>query len=229
MSFYATFAKNLKMKKILCVLMLMLCSAYGFAQEDKNYNAEQGKRLPGSITLTNGEVKEGFIQRYSKIKSQKKVKFFANVDDKKGIEYKPDQVSSYQVADAYYQTLPYEGLTQKTKVFIERTAQGAVSTFTYYIYKDDVKTSEAVVGTVNGNEIILDFDGQSLAGEMILLKKNGEQLNLSSAKVVMSFKNVMSKYLSECPTLATKISKKESGYNLLGLMKILEEYNNCGI
>ena len=217
-----------KMKKLLCVLMLMFGLTYGSAQ-DVNYNAEQGKRLPGAITLNNGEFKEGFIQRYSKVKSQKKVKFFANVDDKKGVEYKPDQVSSYQVADAYYQTLPYEGLTQKTKVFIEKTAQGAASTFTYYIYKDDMKTTETLVGTGNGNQITIDFDGQILAGEMILLKKNGEQLNLSAAKVVLSFKSVMSKYLSECATLATKIANKESGYNLLGLMKILEEYNNCGL
>jgi len=215
--------------KHLFYVLLMFVSTYSFAQKDENYNAEQGKRLPGAITLTSGEVKEGFIQRYSKIKSQKKVKFFANVDDKKGIEYKPEQLSSYQVADAYYQTLPYEGLTQKTKVFIERTAQGAVSTFTYYIYKDDMKPGETVIGTTNGNEIVLDFDGKTLAGEMILLKKNGEQLNLSSTKVVMSFKNVMSKYLSECAALSTKIANKEKGYNLLGLMKIIEEYNNCGI
>src|SRR5690606_35343420 len=99
----------------------------------------------------------------------------------------------------------------------------------YYIYKDDMKPSETVIGTTNGNEIVLDFDGKTLAGEMILLKKNGEQLNLSSTKAVMSIKNVLSKYLSECATLSTKIANKEKDYNLLGLMKIIEEYNNCGI
>ena len=149
------------------------------------------------------------------------------VDDKKYAEYKPDQVKSYQVADAYYQSLPYEGFTQKSKVFIERTLTGKLSIFTYYLYTKDSKPTEYTVTSGGKSTVILDFDGESLSGEMIMVKEDGEQLNLSSMKVVMSFKSVMSKYVTQCSTLSQKIANKESGYGILNIMKITEEYNNC--
>lgn len=178
--------------------------------------------------LANGTVREGFVYRTSKIKSQKKVRFYENTSVKTYTDYKPDELQSYQVADAYYQSLPYEGLTQKSKVFVERTLNGKLSWFTYYLYTKDAKPTEYEITDSSGKKIILrDEDGESLAGEIILLKENGEQLNMSSVKLLMGFKNVMSKYLSECAPLAQKIANKESGYSVLNIMKITEEYNSC--
>jgi hypothetical protein len=215
------------MKKLLSLLMLMGITYTAFAQNESG-NAGQGKQLPGTVTLNNGEVKEGFIRRFSKIKSQKKVRFYANVDDKKYIEFKPDEVKSYTVADAFYQSLPYEGFTQKTKVFIERTKAGKLSLFTYYILTSDGDRPQAF--TPNKKEtsgVELDFTGESLSGEMIMLKENGDQLNLSSPKLLMGFKSVMSKYLAECAILSQKIANKESGYGVLNIIKITDEYNAC--
>jgi hypothetical protein len=213
------------MKKILSFLMVLAFAAVGFSQED---NVEQGKKLPGSVTLNNGEVQEGFLYRYSKIKSQKKVRFYKNVNDKKYTEYKPDELKSYQIADVYYESLPYEGFTQKSKVFLERTLTGKLSWFTYYLYVKDAKPKEYEITDRSGKKVTLvDDDGESLSGEIILLKDNGEQLNMSSLKLVMGFKTVMSKYLSECAALSQKITNKESGYSVLNILKITEEYNNC--
>jgi hypothetical protein len=213
------------MKKILTLLMLLTVVSFGYSQ-DENENVEQGKKLPGSVKLNNGEVVEGFIYRSSKIKSQKKVRLYKDVNDKKFTEYKPDQLISYQVADAYYHAIPYEGFTQKTKVFIERTLAGKLSMYTYYLYTSDVKT-EDMFAKSEKKSVELDFDGKSLSGEMIMLKENNEQLNLSSVKVLMGFKNVMSKYVSDCPALSQKIANKESGYGVLNVIKIAEENNTC--
>lgn len=212
------------MKKIFAMLMVFTIF-FGYSQTE---NPEQWKKLPGSITLNDGTVKEGFIMRYSKIKSQKKVRFFEANNDKKYTEYKPDQLTSYVVADAFYKAIPYEGFTQKTKVFIERTQAGKLSLYTYYILSSDSDKSPAF--TPNKKEtsgVALDFTGESLSAEMIMLKENGDQLNLASPKMILSFKSVMSKYLADCATLSKKIADKESGYGMLNIMKITEEYNNC--
>jgi hypothetical protein len=211
-------------KKFLILLLAFSATAV-FAQEG---NAEQGKKLPGSVVLNNGTVRQGFIYRTSKIKSQKKVRFYENTSVKTYTDYKPDELKSYQVADAYYQSLPYEGFTQKSKVFVERTLSGKLSWFTYYLYTKDAKPTEYQITDSSGKKVtIRDDDGESLSGEIILFKENGEQLNMSSVKLLMGFKNVMSKYLSECPSLAQKIANKESGYTVLNILKITEEYNTC--
>jgi hypothetical protein len=213
------------MKNIWSLILILAFSVHGFAQGE---NAEQGKRMPGSVVLNNGEVREGFVYRYSKIKSQKKVRFYNTAADKKYTEYKPDELKSYQVADAFYQSLPYEGLTQKSKVFVERTLKGKLSWFTYYLYVKDARPQEYEITTSSGQKVTLvDDDGESLSGEIIMLKETGEQLNMSSLKVVMGFKTVMSKYLAECPSLSQKVANKESGYSVLNILKITEEYNNC--
>ncbi len=210
------------MKKIFTLTILMLFMTLGFSQ---NRNKEQGDKLPGSVKLNSGEVIEGYILRYSKIKSQKKVHFYKNIDSKDYTEYKPEQLISYQVADAYYQSLPYEGFTQKTKVFIERSLDGKVSLFTYYIYVEELKTED--LREKPESKISLDFDGKKLQSELIMLKENNEQLNLTSMKVIMGFKNIMSKYLSECNVVSNKIANKEDGYGVLSIMKIVKEYNLC--
>jgi hypothetical protein len=211
-------------KKIL-LLLLAFSATIGLAQER---NAEQGKKLPGSVILNTGEVREGFILRTSKIKSQKKVRFYETTAAKNYTDYKPDELESYQVADAYYQSLPYEGFTQKSKVFIERTLSGRLSWFTYYLYTKDAKPQEYEITDSSGKKVVIrDEDGESLSGEIILLKENAEQLNMSSVKVIMGFKTVMSKYLSDCAPLSQKIANKESGYSVLNILKITEEYNAC--
>lgn len=212
------------MKKIF-TLLLVFTFFFGHSQTE---NPEQWKKLPGSITLNDGTVKEGFIMRYSKIKSQKKVRFFEANNDKKYTEYKPDQLTSYLVADAFYKSIPYEGMTQKTKVFIERTTEGKLSLYTYYLLSSDGDKPQAF--TPNKKEtsgVELDFTGESLSAEMIMLKDNGDQLNLASPKMILSFKSVMSKYLADCASLSQKIANKEGGYGVLNIMKITEEYNKC--
>jgi len=208
--------------------MLLMAFTVATSVAAQEGNAQQGKKLPGSVVLNDGTLREGFIYRSGKIKSQKKVRFYETTAAKTYTDYKPDELQSYQVADAYYRSLPYEGFTQKSKVFLERTLSGKLSWFTYYLYTKDAKPQEYQITDASGKKVtIRDEDGESLSGEIILLRDNNDQLNMSSVKVLMGFKTVMSKYLSDCATLSQKIANKESGYNVLNLMKITEEYNNC--
>lgn len=74
-------------------------------------------------------------------------------------------------------------------------------------------------------EVILDFDGSKIQTELMAVKDGKKQLKFTSPKVLFSFKNVMSKYVSDYPELAKKIKNKEKGYRILAILKIINEYN----
>ncbi|MGB6269539.1 MAG: hypothetical protein WBF67_11080, partial [Olleya sp.] len=74
-------------------------------------------------------------------------------------------------------------------------------------------------------EIILDFDGTKIQTETLAVKDGDDYLKFASPKLLFSFKNVMSKYVSDYPELAKKIEDKEKGYKVLAILKIIDEYN----
>lgn len=209
--------------KHLVLVLAVLVSGLGFSQIDDNWE-DVSEKLPGYVITNNGEKIEGYLKRFLKIKSQRKVKFFKTLDDKP-VVYDPKDLKAYKIENDYYETHPYEGLNGKTKVFLLRTVEGKINLFDYYIRVEDDKGRELTLSKEGNKEISLDFDGTKIQTEILAVKDGKEYLKFTSPKLMFSFKGVMSKYVSDYPELAKKIKNKEKGYRILGILKIVNEYN----
>lgn len=209
--------------KHLVLVFAVLISGLGFSQIDDNWE-DVSEKLPGYVITNKGEKIEGYLKRFLKIKSQRKVKFFKTLDDKP-VVYEPNDLKAYKIENDYYETHPYEGLSGNTKVFLLRTVEGKISLFDYYIRVEDDKGAEMTLSKKGNTEISLDFDGSEIQTEILAVKDGNDYLKFASTKVLFSFKGVMSKYVSDYPELAKKIKNKEKGYNVLGILKIVNEYN----
>jgi len=210
------------MKKLVLLFALMI-SGLAFSQIDDNWE-ERSEKQPGYVITNKGEKIEGYLKRFLKIKSQRKVKFFKTLDTDP-VVYRAKDLKAYQIADDYYETHPYEGLSGKTKVFLLRTLEGKINLFDYYIRVEDDRGAEMTISKKGNKEVILDFDGSKIQTEVMAVKDGDDRLKFSSPKFLFSFKNVMSKYLSDYPALAQKVKKKEKGYRVLAILKIINEYN----
>ena len=210
------------MKKIALMLALIV-SGLGFSQIEDNWE-DHSEKLPGYIITKKGEKIEGYLKRFLKIKSQRKVKFFKTLESKPET-YNAKELQAYKIADDYYESHPYEGLSGKTKVFLLRTIEGKITVFEYYIRVEDDKGAEMSLGKKSNTEIILDFDGTKIETQILALKDGKEYLKFSSPKMVLSFKKIMSKYVSDYPELAKKIKNKEKGYKVWNVLNIINEYN----
>ncbi|RAJ13518.1 hypothetical protein [Olleya aquimaris] len=211
------------MKHVLLVLALIISSTT-FAQDFDDNWEELSEKLPGYVITNKGEKIEGYLKRFLKIKSQRKVKFFKTLDDKP-VVYDAKDLKAYQIADDYYESHPYEGLSGKTKVFLLRVLEGKIDLFEYYIRVEDDQGKEITIKDDGTKEIILDFDGTKIQTETLAVKDGDDYLKFASPKLLFSFKNVMSKYVSDYPELAKKIKNKEKGYKVLGILNIINEYN----
>jgi len=212
--------------KHLVLVFAVLISGLSFSQIDDNWE-DVSEKLPGYIITNKGEKIEGYLKRFLKIKSQRKVKFFKTLDDKP-VVYGPKDLKAYKIENDYYESHPYEGLSGKTKVFLLRTVEGKISLFDYYIRVEDDQGKELTLSKNGNTEISLDFDGTKIQTEILAVKDEGKgkkYLKFASSKVIFSFKGVMSKYVSDFPELAKKIKNKEKGYRILAILKIVNEYN----
>ncbi|WP_033959305.1 hypothetical protein [Psychroserpens jangbogonensis] len=209
--------------KHLVLVFAVLISSLGFSQIDDNWE-DASEKLPGYVITNKGEKIEGYLKRFLKIKSQRKVKFFKTLDDKP-IVYGPKDLKAYKIENDHYESHAYEGLSRKTKVFLLRTVEGKINLFDYYIRVEDDKGAEMTLSKKGNTEVSLDFDGTKVQTEILAVKDGKKYLKFASSKLIFSFKGVMSKYVSDYPELAKKIKNKEKGYKIMGILKIVNEYN----
>ncbi|MDA9339416.1 hypothetical protein N9Q68_00425 [Polaribacter sp.] len=210
------------MKKML-VLFALFVSTFGFSQIKDNWE-EKSEILPGYIITNNGEKIDGYLKRFLKIKSQRKVRFY-KTKESKATTYRPKQLKAYKIATDYYESHPYEGLRGKTKVFLLRSVVGKINLFEYYIRVEDDQGKEVMLFKKGNKEVSLDFNGTKIQTEILAVKDEKEYLKFTSAKLVFKFKKVMSKYLSDFPALSEKIKTKKKGYRILSILSIVKEYN----
>lgn len=209
--------------KHLVLVFAFLISGLSFSQIDDNWE-DVSEKLPGYVITNKGEKIEGYLKRFLKIKSQRKVKFFKTLDDKP-VVYGPKDLKAYKIENDFYESHPYEGMSGKTKVFLLRTVEGKINLFDYYIRVEDDKGRELTLSKEGNKEVSLDFDGSKIETEVLAVKDGKEYLKFTSPKLMFSFKKIMSNYVSDYPELAKKIKNKEKGYKLLAILKIVNEYN----
>ncbi|WP_010177689.1 hypothetical protein [Aquimarina agarilytica] len=212
------------MKNYITSVLLCLISFFTVIAQDANIPNDIGERLPGFVITKKGEKIEGFIKRKGKIASQRTVKFYTKKEDKKPTKYGPKDLNAYKILNDYYESIPYEGLTGKTKVFIHQSVQGKINLFEYFQYVTE-DLAQATVAKKGNTEVAIDIDGKRLQTEIIAIKETGEVLKFASPKMILGFKKVVSNYMKDYPELATKIKNKEKGYGMLSILKIVYEYN----
>lgn len=206
------------------LFMALLLAMSSFSQIDDNWE-DQSEKLQGYIITKKGDTVTGYLKRFLKIKSQRKVKFYETLDSKPET-FKPSDLLGYKIAEDYYEVHPYEGMSGKTKVFLLKTVDGKIDLFEYYISVEDDQGNEMTLSKNGNTEISLDFDGSEIQTEVLAVKDNKDYLKFASPKLLFSFKKVMSKYVSDYPELSEKISKKEKGYSVINVLKIVDEYNS---
>lgn len=210
----------MKKRLLLCALFI---SSLTFAQIDDNWE-DKSQRLPGWVITKKGEKIEGYLKRFLKIKSQRKVKFFKTLEGKP-VVYGPKDLKAYKIAEDYYESLPYEGLSGKKKIFLLRSLEGKISLFEYYIRTEDNQGSEITLSKKGNKETVLDLNGTKIVVEVLAVKNGDDFLKFASPKMVFSFRKIMSKYLADYPELAKKVKGKQKGYRIGSIQKIIDEYN----
>ena len=210
------------MKKLLLIFAFFI-SGLGFSQIEDNWE-EKSELLPGYVITNDGQKIEGYLKRFLKIKSQRKVQFF-QTKDSKAVTYKPKELKAYKIAAEYYESHPYEGLTGKTKVFLLQTLVGKINLFEYYIRVEENRGKEMSLYKKGNTEVSLDFNGTKIQTEVLAVKDGNAYLKFASPKLLFKFKSVMSKYVSDFPALSKKIKKKQKGYRILSVLAIVKEYN----
>jgi len=186
-----------------------------------------GNKYPGFIVKNDGEKVDGFVKRLSLISSQKRVVFYTDKDDNDTkIVYKPNELMGYRIGSETYLSIAYGDIRKNIKHFLLRDNEGKIEAYVYY--KLVTEDGPELVLKDNGTTTTsIEFDGKTkLSGEIVWLKDREKVLALSSPKLVLKFKKIMSDYISDYPELAKKVANKEKGYRLLNIQKILKEYND---
>ena len=210
------------MKKLLLVFALFI-SGFGFSQIEDNWE-EKSEILPGYIITNEGQKIDGYLKRFLKIKSQRKVQFY-ETKESKAVTYKAKELKAYKIAADYYESHPYEGLRGKTKVFLLQTLVGKINLFEYYIRVEENRGKEMSLYKKGNTEVSLDFNGTKIQTEVLAVKEGNAYLKFASPKLLFKFKSVMSKYVSDFPALSKKIKTKQKGYRILSILAIVKEYN----
>jgi len=197
-----------------------------------NSQTNLGEKLQGYIITNSGEKIEGFIKERGILKNQNKIEFYKNLNESSFTKYKPNDIWGFNILGKNYQSIPVKGFSKKKKAFLEITVEGKITVYVYYYTASSNETgfggskNEITVAKKGNTSVILDLDGTEIVSEYIAIKNETDRLELSAPKTILSFKKVMSKYLSDYAQLSEKIRNKAKGYRIQNAFSIIEEYNN---
>lgn len=213
------------------MLVIALCiglasckpSAYYSTPNDLSY-------LPGTLYLTNGHSYKGKLIISDNAHSHSAVKVYEE-GDARPMRFSLDEVKGYEFRYDYYELKEIRnGLNiGKDYSFLRRLTKGGSK---IHLYEGTEKQTRS--GSYNRTYAVFEK-------KYYLQLPNDEPgvvYPLTSSRFVPNFDEKMSKVVSDCPSLATKISTKEQGYfyaqvslseekRLNVLLHIIDEYNEC--
>jgi hypothetical protein len=191
------------MKNKLIVFAFLLAFLF-----ESNAQDHLGRLHPGYVINNNQEFLNGFILMENKIDNQSRVKFYTEDNIRtKPVTYKPEDIAGYKVADRIYDAIPFGDIRANKLNFVLRVGDGEIKTYLWYHNEKNV------------HKVIHE---DKLESYMVLRKGDEKPVNI--AKFILFAKN-MSEYVKDHSDLSERIVKKEKGYGLLNLDKIIEEYN----
>jgi hypothetical protein len=193
-------------------ILLTLCL---FGQEWSDDIYREGTKYPGYIIKNDGTKIEGYLEAHHRASSnpfsadnQTKVTFFSDPKNKKTkIEYKPEDLKEYMIADKHYVSMNYSGgLLSKPVRFLYVKKEGRIKTCIWY----------------EVNQI--QTPGQPYYTEKEIFQK-GDEKPIELSSFLMGYVKKMSELVKENPEMVKKINDKEKGYGMLNIEKIIAEYN----
>ncbi len=203
------------MKKTTITGLFILLSVCLFGQDWSTDIYRVGEKYPGYIIKNDGSKIEGYIQAHPRAAStpfgddnQKIVTFYSDPKNKKTkIEYKPEDLKEYMIADKHYVAMNYSGgLLAKPVRFLIVKKEGRIKTCMWYEWTS------------------FGSDGQSVYTEKEIFQK-GDEKPLELTSFLMGYVKKMSELVKENAEMVKKISDKEKGYGVLNIEKIIAEYN----
>lgn len=203
------------MKKVTITSMFLILTIFIFGQ-DWSYDIYRvGEKYLGYIIKNDGTKIEGYLQAHSRASSspftadnQTKVTFFSNPKDKKSkIEYKPEDLKEYVIADKHYVTMNYSGgLFSKPLRFLLVQKEGKIKTCIWYEFSTDPATAKSTII------------------EKTVFQK-GDEKPIEMSSFLMGFAKKMTELVQENTELVKKINEKQKGYGALNIENIIAEYN----
>ena len=203
------------MKKTTITGLFILMTACLFGQDWATDIYRVGEKYPGYIIKNDGSKIEGYIQAHPRAAAtafgddnQTIVTFFSDPKNKKTkIEYKPEDLKEYMIADKHYVSMNYSGgLFAKPVRFLIVKKEGRIKTCMWYTW--------ASYGS----------DGQSVYTEKEIFQK-GDEKPLELSSFLLGYVKKMSELMKENAEIVKKINDKEKGYGVLNIEKIITEYN----
>ena len=200
------------MKKITITGLFILFTLCLFGQDWATDIYRVGEKYPGYIIKNDGSKIEGYIQALPRAAStafgadnQTIVTFFSDPKNKKTkIEYKPEDLEEYMIADKHYVAMNYSGgLFAKPVRFLIVKKEGRIKTCVWYTWASD---------------------GKSVYTEKEILQK-GDEKPFEANSLLLGYVKKMSELVKENPELVKKITNKEKGYGILNYENVVNEYN----
>ena len=189
------------------------------------------RNMPATLHLVNGKTYHGHLIVHTGRHSNSAVKLYTE-GDKKPMRFGIHHVKAYELRNEYYELKEVKGNLSlfKEYSFMKRlTREGSK----IHLYENTKKITQPGGKHTNAytryeTEYYLQLPGDE---GLVVWALNG-------SKFVPDFHQKVSKLVSDCPTLAAKISNKKNGYFYAQvslfkekragvLLNIIDEYNNC--
>jgi hypothetical protein len=203
------------MKKTTLTGLFILFTVCIFGQDWSSDIYRVGEKYPGYIIKNDGTKIEGYIEAHPRAAAtpfgndnQTIVTFYSDPKNKKTkIEYKPEDLKEYMVADKHYVSMNYSGgLMAKPVRFLLVKKEGRIKTCIWYEWAS------------------LNSDGTNVYTEKEIFQK-GDEKPIELTSFLMGYVKKMSELVKEYPEMVKKINDKEKGYGMLNIEKIIAEYN----
>jgi hypothetical protein len=204
------------MKKTSITGLFILFTLCLFGQDWSSDIYRIGEKYPGYIIKNDGTKIEGYLEAHPRASAspfspdnQTKVTFYSDPKNKKTkIEYKPEDLKEYMIADKHYVTMNYSGgLLAKPVRFLYVKKEGRIKTCIWY----ELNAAEATKDS-------------PYVGKEIFQKGDEKPVELTS--FVLGYVKKMSELVKENGELVKKINNKEKGYGMLNIENIIAEYND---
>jgi hypothetical protein len=190
------------MKKLIALLMLIGTVALHANAQDYQLPSLSYKVYPGTVTMLNGEILKGYIINSDNVNNQNQCVFYGDYQDARSRRtFKPADIAGYSIENNQYKSIVYSGnisfLKSSGKHFVYIAKPGAITTYLYWA------TDQS---------------------QQVLWQKGTEE-PVSNATMLLSFKKTMLKLVADDTELAGKIDRKDTGYGMMGMVRIIDEYN----
>ncbi len=192
------------MNKFYLFVALLLFGVSQAQAQKSNVPDVHDQIMPGTVTLLSGKVIKGYVRSNGRSQNQNMCEFYLDQNDPDTyIQYHPNELLGYTVANNRYDSMPYRGSSAMI---------GHDSVHSYFIYL----LKDGPVSTY------MYWDGAA----PVLLWRRGNQEPMGRTALKLAFQNNMLKLIAGDTELATRIQQEDSSYQIANINNIISEYNS---